>query len=345
MHRRHAFTLIELLVVIAIIGILIGLLLSAVQRVREAAARTRCQNNLKQLGLALHNYHDARGSFPAGIVSTASNVTDADETGYTRLLPFLEQGNVQQLYRFDRPWFDPANFEAVGIEIRLFYCPSNRSRGSLDLANIAAQWNVKLPPFAAACDYAFCKGSNAAMPVNQRRIPDQVRGAFGIREPDQEGVRLLEITDGSSSTFAMGEAAGGTPGLYVRDLNRPNQAVVDPLTGQPAIIEQSWSAASVGDAAHPWYGSVFGVTAQFGMAPDPRDEPMNRALLTPTVWGNDHSGNNSSGRDWVSGFRSRHSGGCNFLFCDGGVRFIRQSVSADVYRAMSTIQGGEVIDD
>jgi prepilin-type processing-associated H-X9-DG protein len=215
----------------------------------------------------------------------------------------------------------------------------------MDLSAIGPQWNVNLPPRVGACDYAFSKGANASLIVKHTRVPAQLRGAFGIREPEELGVRLVEIGDGTSSTFAMGEAAGGTSKLFVRDLKNPSQPVIDPLTGQPAIIEQSWSAAGVSDPAHPWYGSVFAVTAQFGMAPDPRDEPMNRPLLTPTIFGNDHSGDNSTGRDYVSGFRSRHSGGCNFLFCDGSVRFVRQSITSAAFRAMSTINGSEMTQD
>lgn len=347
MPRRDAFTLVELLVVIAIIVVLIGLLLPAVQKVREAAARAKCQNNLKQLGLALQNHHSVHGAFPAGLISAASNTSDAEATGFTHLLPFLEEDPTHRLYHFDEPWFASSNYEAVGKELRLFFCPSNRPGGRINLAPMAAQWGCALPPVAGCIDYAFSKGSCGSLHPNLHRVPPQVRGAFGVQPPEEAhlGVRLTDIGDGTGHTFALGEAAGGTSGLFVRSLSDPNQPAIDLTTGQPAIIDQSWGAAGVGDATHPWYGSVFGATAQFGQAPDPRDEPMNRRYLTPTISGGDSSGDNASGRDFVSGFRSRHSGGANFLFCDGAVRFVRQSLRPDVYRALSTINGREVVPD
>jgi prepilin-type processing-associated H-X9-DG protein/prepilin-type N-terminal cleavage/methylation domain-containing protein len=340
--QRQAFTLIELLVVIAIIAVLLGMLLPAVQNVRAAAARVQCQNNLKQFGLGLHNYYAVKQSFPAGMYTSSSTISDASATGFIPLLPYLEQDNVERLYHFDLPWYDPANFQPVTIEVKLFYCPANRASGSLNLALIAAQWGVPLPPTAAGCDYAFCKGANGALSARWDRVPSEVRGAFGIRRPDETGIKLAEITDGTSNTFAIGDAAGGGS-WQVRDLKNPGQPAIDPLTGQPAIIEQSWIAAGVSDPAHPWYGSIFAVTAQYGLSPDPRDEPMNLALITPTIFSNDPLGDNSRGKDFVSGFRSRHGGGCNFLFCDGSVRFVRDSLSPDTYRALSTIAGGEVI--
>ena len=345
MRQRWAFTLIELLVVIGIMAILISLLLPAVQQVRSSGQRASCQNNLHQLGLALHGYHGTEGCFPPGLIAADTNILDASATGFTCLLPYLEQDNTSKLYHFDQPWYQLVNYEAVRVQVKLFYCPSNRDGGVMDLSAIAQQWGTALPPVAATCDYAFCKGANGALNYDWTKIPIQVRGVFNVRPPDvpQSGVRLSDITDGTSSTLALGDAAGGSPLFLVRDLSNPTQPVIDVLTGQPPCLEQSWSAAGVSDPSHPYYASVFAVTAQYGMPGDPRDEPMNRRPGTPTVFSGDPRGDNRVGHDWVSGFRSLHSGGCNFLVCDGSVHFLAETIAPDVYRALSTYAGGEAI--
>ena len=342
---RQGLTLLELLVVIAIIGILIGLVLPAVQQVRGAAARASCQNNLKQIGLALHGYHDDQGALPPGMMSSQPNLCNAEATGFTLLLPYLEGVNLSRLYDFSQPWWSAQNAQAVGTKVRVFLCPANRTDGSIDLRAISVLWNNALPPSAASTDYAFCKGANGAMTLDWMRTPAEVRGVFGVRPLGdwRSGVRFAEIRDGLSSTLAMGDAAGGSNYYRIRDLKNPDRAVLDVLTGRDAVPDQSWSAAGASDVSHPFYASLFAVTAQYGFDPDPRDEPMNRRLVTPTIYSGDSSGDNSRGRDWVSGFRSLHTGGCNFLFCDGSVHFLRESISAAVFRALSTYAGGEPI--
>jgi prepilin-type N-terminal cleavage/methylation domain-containing protein/prepilin-type processing-associated H-X9-DG protein len=355
---RPGFTLIELLVVLAIIAVLMGLLLPAVQKVREAGNRLSCQNNLKQLGLALHGFHDANGFLPPGLL-TETIIQDSFHTGFTYLLPFVEQDNILLLYRFDKQWYDTTNYAAVEQQVPVFYCPSNRSRGTMDLTPYMQQWGCAMPPFVGCSDYVLCKGANAGLYYDPTLVPLQVRGLFNVAQPAPWSmvargqtlwtpgfqVRMTDITDGLSSTFAIGEGTGGNPLYLIADVNNPTQPATEPFVNGPAVADQGWGTASLGDTVHPWYAGIFAVTAQYGLAPDPADEPMNRRPVTPTVYGTDSSGYNASGRDHVSGFRSLHTQGCNFLFADGSVHFIPQSIDPGVYRALSTYAGGEVVTD
>src|SRR5579883_1136867 len=354
--RRTAFTLLELLVVIAIIGVLLALLLPAVQKVREAAARMKCQNNLKQIGLALHSFHDSNGFLPPGM-ATEGDKQDCYHTGFTYLLPYLEQVNLYRLYQMDRQWYDPANYAAVEQQVPIFFCPSNRTSGALDLTPIIQQWGASMPPFVGACDYVLCKGANACLAADPSGIPAQARGLFNESLLDssvdaqggastvpipRQAVRFASITDGLSNTMAVGEAAGGNPFYVVADINNLSQPAVEPFVNGPAKMDQAWGAASVGDASHPWYAGLLGVTAQIGFGPNPMDEPMNRRPGMPTLIGGDSTGANAAGLDRVSGFRSMHLIGCNFLFADGSVHFLPLSIDPVVYRALSSYGGGEV---
>jgi prepilin-type N-terminal cleavage/methylation domain-containing protein/prepilin-type processing-associated H-X9-DG protein len=351
-----AFTLLELLVVIAIIGVLLALLLPAVQKAREAAGRARCQSNLRQVGLALHSFHDVYGFLPPGMATEGSS-QDCYHTGFTYILSFLEQDNTYRIYHLDKQWYDPENYTAVEQQVPVFYCPSNRTNGILDLTPQIQQWGAAMPPFVGACDYVLCKGANACFSTDTSGIPPIAKGLFNevligsIVSPSggpsvsipQQSVRFANIIDGLSSTIAVGEAAGGNPYYLVADLNNLSQPVIDPFTGRPAIMEQAWGAASMTDPGHPWYAGILGVTAQIGYGPNPMDEPMNRRPGMPTINGNDSTGSNAAGSDRVSGFRSLHTGGCNFLFADGSVHFLPQAIDPTIYRGLSTYAGGEIV--
>jgi len=355
--QRAGFTLLELLVVIGIIAILIGLLIPAVQRTRESAYRAACSNNLKQLTLALLNFENANGYIPPGML-TETDIQDSYHTAFAYMLPYLEQTSVFNLINFSKQWYDTSNYTAMEQQARVFFCPSNRSQGVMDLTPFIAQWNSPMPPYVGASDYLLCKGANAGLYNDPTLIPTQARGLFNITGASfivessgqvdflptpQFQIRMTDITDGASNTIAFGEGVGGNTLYLVEDVKNPGQPAQSPFGNGPAIMDQSWGAASLGDPSHPWTAGIFGVTAQFGLPPNTKDQPMNRQPGMATIVGSDASGYNLSGRDQVSGFRSLHPGGCQFAFVDGSVHFLQQSITPDLYRAYSTYAGGESV--
>jgi prepilin-type N-terminal cleavage/methylation domain-containing protein/prepilin-type processing-associated H-X9-DG protein len=368
MRKRCGLTLSELLVVIAVLAILIGLLLPAVQKVREAAARMQCTSNLKQLGVALHAYHDTVGNLPPGI-TTWANGEEAAHTAFTYLLPYLEQGNAFRQLNLSKQWYAQPNYAPVAYEIPPLYCPSNRTRGTMDLTAPIYAWGGALPPTVGSTDYILCKGANAAVFQNAFLVPLGARGVFNVyadmTNPNNVNVdhiggplvvRLTDIIDGTSSTFAVGEGAGNSSRYLLRTMQvsgttvtLSNTPAADPYTGRLIRPDQAWAAASISGETHPWYASIFGVTAQYGLGANPFDEPMNNPLVMPAVsmdldvGGGYFVGDNSTGTAFLSGFRSNHTGGCNFLYCDGGVRWVMQSIDPAVYRGLSTYAGGEVV--
>jgi prepilin-type processing-associated H-X9-DG protein len=338
----------ELLVVIAILGILIALLLPAVQRAREAGNRTSCTNNLKQLGLALLQYHDAQASFPPGFALGGNNglLKDISTNGYGGFIPllaYLEQESVLRQFDPNVTWYEPPNSALVSLEIKTFYCPSNRTDGVINTSFMLPFAGRPLPN-VASCDYLLCKGSNASL-CEVTQVPRATRGAFDVNS----ATRLSDITDGTSNTFAMGEGAGGSP-LYGIRRYYSDTTPGSLFPGQAPRIDQSWCGGPMATQALNTLGllggSCLGVTAQRGGQADPFDEPMNNPLGLATLAydnaGCSNSGTNPGTFDTVSGFRSVHPGGCNFVFCDGSVHFLAQSVAPDTYRALSTIAGGEL---
>jgi prepilin-type N-terminal cleavage/methylation domain-containing protein/prepilin-type processing-associated H-X9-DG protein len=306
--KRSGFTLIELLVVIAIIAILVGLLLPAVQKVREAAARMSCQNNLKQLALALHSRHDNFGSFPKGAVWNNGNYYDNPRSGWNySLFPYIEQDNLfrqlpaqagnQQWY----PWFSTEATNPNGptrVSISTWLCPSDDGV----LFN-SQPWGV----FSLGNYHAFFGGLNLGGAL--RNDPSQ-RAAMGINF----GARLTDITDGTSNTMVLGE--------YLRSRGASNDQ-----RGMP------W-----GD--QPGYGQIYTQLSPNSTSPD----FLYVGWCDSKPGANLPCINGDAGPNNTVAARSRHSGGVNVALCDGSVRFVSQNVDLlTVWRPLATIAGGETI--
>jgi prepilin-type N-terminal cleavage/methylation domain-containing protein len=345
--KHKAFTLVELLVVISIIAVLIALLAPAVQQAREAANRISCVNNLKQMGIALHNHHDSLGSFPPGYtVKGTDDLQMGGFGGFIPLLPFLEQDNWIRTWDPNRTWYDLPNADIVFREVKVFYCPSNRTNGVIDTSFLIPFAGRPLPN-VAACDYLLCKGANAAL-CEVTQVPPAGRGVFDVNTR----TRLTDITDGTSNTFAIGEGAGNNRRFGIRRFYPDTAAAQNLFPGQSSLIDQSWSSGPMAtQALHSTGllgGSCLGVTAQRGGYDEPFDERMNHPFGLAALDFNNgctNSGTTPGMYDTISGFRSIHHAGCNFLFCDGAVHFVSQTLSPNAYRALSTMAGGEVVND
>ncbi|HVJ82061.1 MAG TPA: DUF1559 domain-containing protein [Planctomycetia bacterium] len=345
--RRGAFTLIELLVVIAIVGVLVALLLPAVQQAREAVRRTSCNNNLKQLGLALANYSDAHGMFPAAMQGGVASVY-MNFTGFAMMLPFLDDSARYDATNFNVSdwggttsyygWSKAANTTALAGTVGTLLCPSNRSEAEFALANYSfgvATWTV---PRAVATDYRFSAGagrSAAALFDDPTK-----RGAFGFDNPR----RNRDFVDGHAKTILMAEGAGGdsanrtyaVTGLYGPARRCAALGDLAASAGKTLHFE-NWAFMAFGrarnvSATETHIGGILGVVAdRDGFFYRPNDcsyATLSDAFAAP-------------GYQQLPNFRSMHPGTINAVFGDGSVRSLADVTDAAVLQSLATIAGGE----
>ena len=328
---RSGFTLIELLVVIAIIAVLIALLLPAVQAAREAARRAQCTNNLKQLGLSIANYESTNGSYPMGALYYAETSTsDCNNRTYSMfasLLPFVEKGTIYNAINYSFNASGLTNRTAMVTQVASFICPSDfpqtpfqigRSNNGYGQSSYAGNMGTK----DIFRWYYGCPNNPVTGPGNGPFVPDSA-------------YKIQDVTDGTSNTIFVGETN--------RFKNDPDQ------------IFQSWSrqawfgSANGGDRLNALANAVPKINAPFTMG-SPANSPDTTYYFD---W--DYNPTQAYYTLGQYGFRSQHPGGANFLFGDGSVHYLKESIqmygpvmangtlSLGVYRQLATRNGGEVI--
>ncbi|MBX7167902.1 MAG: DUF1559 domain-containing protein [Pirellulales bacterium] len=372
---RRGFTIVELLVVVAIIAILAALLLPAVQFAREASRRNQCSSNLKQLGLAMLQYQTHLGCYPMGglkfLLPGKKNGEPGNHgiyaNGLVLMLPYLEQQNVERMYNHKLPLWSQSP-EVASFVVPVYTCPSNTGKQNPiheklfeePFLSVAKQVMPELTEFRMGStlgltDYVFCKGINdgfcevggtGAYGNGVPKVDFATRGMFDIHLT----VLPSHLLDGSSTTFAMGEAAGGPHWQLCFDpeCTTPYDAALPPGTGY--FARQHWinvgNIKSLADAGQYYSAGILACTRdrlnknpvthflhddQYQQTEDCRgslsmpNNPQNSKIYNP----------NHPHR--VPNFRSDHSGGANFLFADGHVGFTADTVDIWSYRAQSTI--------
>ena len=332
--RKAGFTLIELLVVIAIIAVLIALLLPAVQQAREAARRTQCKNNIKQLGLALHNYHDAYLRFPyssGGTKVGSANSTDGNwdrASGLVQLLPYLEQANLYNQIAAGgtingtgpwqpmgpSPWI--AGYPPYQQKIAVFNCPSEAGQGGSGVND-----GFDFSKFGRT-NYAFCLG-DTGQNVNQWDAGRQVRGMFFF----QSNLGLRDCLDGSSNTILMGEIGVSIGDGTLTDIvGQVADGVFQGDKGVPwAVTNPSACSAMVSGNRYISTANVHSLRGNRWADGCPSSTGF-QTILPPNSPSCDESGWDAGSGVYSAG--SRHAGGANVLMGDGAVRFVSQNIDA-----------------
>ncbi len=336
---RRGFTLIELLVVIAIIAVLIGLLLPAIQKVREAANRMSCSNNLKQIGLATHNYHDINQAFPPLRIWGS----DGWATYFVLIMPYMEQGAVQNTWDLTKRYAQQS-VTARQTQVKSYYCPSRRDATGLSVAEdfyvndatpppdpkpaeaLQYRFSVANNPPGALGDYAACVGDMRGNPNNASTedwfnassngaiIIAKATPAPGTNPPPAASViitsftsytKISSITDGTSNTFLAGEKHVPV-GMFGRL-----------KVGDGPIYSGAWTC---------YAGRIAGI-----------EDPLGQSAtdVIPSTGVIDGI--------WARKFGSYHPGVCQFVFCDGSARAIRNSIDTANLRRLAVRNDGEVI--
>lgn len=326
---HRGFTLIELLVVIAIIAILVALLLPAVQQAREAARRSQCKNALKQIGIALHSYHDVHNTMPPGYVSRGVSSTDpaSAETALgfswaTMILPFADYANLYETFNFSLDSNEPANLSSGQTSLSFFRCPSDPSQERFTMKDSSGSTitdTLGNPLELATANYVGIIGYGSLS-----MTPGDPAGP-GILYRNSK-VQFRDITDGTSNTIMAGERAS----VHQFDANNPSMKV---------------------DANSTWYAAIPGIAPRSaGMMMMPMMTEASPSLILghvgqPGMMGMMPMHNVHNNTNHIVHFSSRHIGGSHFLLADGHVIFLSETIAYNTFRYLGTRNDEEQLGD